>query len=170
MRLLKLLHQFKVLLGLGSNLGDKKENIAHAINHIGKTLYIKRTSNLYQTCPTGYIDQPDFYNRCITVETELFPLSLLAFLKDTEIGLGRKRSIKWGPRLIDIDILLFDVKLIYSRRLAVPHKEMLKRKFAMLPACEIAGDWIYPGLHKTVKALYRERREALAVQKIMKIR
>ncbi|NOZ84544.1 MAG: 2-amino-4-hydroxy-6-hydroxymethyldihydropteridine diphosphokinase [Epsilonproteobacteria bacterium] len=155
---------------MGSNLGSKKENIAQAIDCIGKTLYIKRASSLYKTGPTGYIDQPDFYNRCITVETELLPFSLLAFLKNTEIGLGRKHSIRWGPRLIDIDILLFDIKLIYSRRLAVPHKEMLRRKFAMLPACEIAGDWIYPGLHKTVKALYRERREALAIQKIIKVR
>ncbi len=163
------MHQFKALLGLGSNLGNKKGNIAQAIDRLGKILYIKQASSLYKTGPIGYVDQPDFYNRCITVETELFPFSLLTFLKDTEIGLGRKHSIRWGPRLIDIDILLFDIKLIYSRRLTVPHKEMLRRKFAMLPACEIAGDWIYPGLHKTVKALYRERREALAIQKIVKV-
>jgi len=164
------LPQSEVLLGIGSNLDNREENISKALIALERHLVIKRVSSLYETEPIGYVNQPDFLNLCIKVETEMNPFELLSFLKAVESELGRKESLRWGPRTIDIDILLFDVKLIYSRRLTVPHKELLRRKFAMEPACEIAGQWIYPGLHRTLKALYRERREALAIQKVIKIR
>jgi len=163
------LPQSEVLLGIGSNLGNREENISKALAALERHLVIKRVSSLYETEPIGYVNQPDFLNLCIKVETEMNPFELLSFLKAVESELGRKESLRWGPRTIDIDILLFDVKLIYSRRLIIPHKELLRRKFAIKPACEIAGDWIYPGLQKTLKALYRERREAFAIQKVRKI-
>ena len=121
-----------VFLGLGSNIGDKLINLRFAcslINGFGHTK-IEKYSSVYKTKPVGYRNQPDFFNACIRVSTELGPFKLLKFVKRVEKLMGRDFSAKrWGPRLIDIDILLFNNAVIKSKILAVPHRELLNRGF-----------------------------------------
>lgn len=158
------MHRYKVLIGIGCNIGDRKSSIFNAIAAM-KFCDIKRVSNLYETSPVGYVDQPEFYNLCVTVVTNTMPFAFLSMLKNIEHKMGRANGARWGPRIIDLDILLFNDKIIFSRRLIVPHKEMPNRKFVLEPSIEIAGDWIVPG-SVSVDALYRERREALKSQTV----
>ncbi len=156
------MHRCKVLIGIGSNIGDRKSSIIKAIGEL-KFCNVEKISAVYETSPIGYSDQPDFYNLCLTAVTDIMPFAFLSLLKNIEHKMGRTNGIRWGPRIIDLDILLFDDKLIFSKTLIVPHIEMLNRRFVLEPSIEIAGDWIVPGT-KSVEALYRERREVLELQ------
>lgn len=129
----------QVFLGLGSNLGNKKNNIANAIKEIAlltNTTVIQK-SKLYNTKPEGHLDQPDFINAAIEIETKLSPQKLLAELQQIEIKLGREKTFKGGPRIIDIDILTYDNLEISTPELTIPHPEMNKRNFVLKPLSEI---------------------------------
>lgn len=130
-----------VYLGLGSNLGSREENIADAIEMLDghSDISIKLCSALYETKPYGYKEQPDFINACAKAETFLEPHRLLEVIHVIEEAQGRKRELHWGPRTIDIDILLYDSRIIDTEDLHIPHIDMQNRMFVLAPLAEIAG-------------------------------
>ncbi len=147
-------------IALGSNLGDRRENIELAIERIGElegTSFVARSS-LHETRPVGIEDQPDFLNACCVVSTSLSPRALLGALQEIERGLGRDRSHeqRWGPRMIDLDLLLVDDLVIDEPALTIPHPRMHERAFVLEPLAEIAGELVHPVLSATIRAL-RER-------------
>jgi len=127
-----------VYLALGSNLGNKLENIQKAINILKKNgIEIISYSKLYETTPYGVTEQPNFLNIVVKVDTDKEPEELLKLIKQTEKEIGREDTFKWGPRIIDIDILLYE-KLIYrSNTLTIPHPEIKKRDFFLIPLLNI---------------------------------
>lgn len=146
-------------LGLGSNLANKRANVRKAIQLIRtiKCLKVISVSGLYRTEPWGYKDQPSFLNAAVKIETSLSPLKLLLFLKGIEKKMGRKsHKIKWGPRIIDIDILLYGMDKLKNRTLQIPHPGMHERTFVLGPLAEIAPRAVHPVLKKTIKKLLKE--------------
>jgi len=129
----------KVYLSLGSNIGNRQKYIESAIELIGKTQRIKilKKSGLYETSPVGYVEQDLFLNAVIKIETDFSAREILKIINKIENELDRKREIKWGPRTIDIDILIFSDKKIDETDLIIPHKEMLNRLFVLVPLIEI---------------------------------
>lgn len=133
-------------LGLGSNIGDRRANIDQAIEMLKaqRDVEIIKASSIYETAPVGYRDQPDFLNAVVMIETRLKPRELLNAVLSIESLMGRKRTIRWGPRVIDIDILLYDNEQLDEDDLHIPHPRMLEREFVMKPLAEIAPDLILP--------------------------
>lgn len=147
----------KVFLSIGTNLGNKKENLTTAINLINSienTKVVKQSSFLV-TKPFGYTKQDDFLNGCLEVETLLSAQEFLKEILNIELKMGRVREIKWGPRIIDIDILFFDREIIEEENLAVPHPWICEREFVLKPLAEIAPNLIHPLEGKTISMLYR---------------
>lgn len=142
-----------VFLGIGSNLGDREENLAQARDSIEAFVRIEAVSPVYETDAWGFEDQPAFLNQVIHIKTSLSPQALLNRIKRIEKDLGRKKSFRWGPRLIDIDILFFADYIIESASLTIPHKELHKRAFVLVPLADIAPDFVHPVFNQTVSAL-----------------
>ena len=146
----------KVYLGLGSNLGNREENLRKALSILHETdaIRVKTVSSCYETEPVGPVtDQNDFYNIVVEVETTLSPRELLTRINSAERRLGRARGERWGPRVIDIDILLWDNKILEEEGLKIPHPEMTTRAFVLTPLSEIAPDVIHPTAHKSMAEL-----------------
>ena len=122
-------------LGLGSNIGDRKQQLLKAIDLIGniKGIKVTKQSSIYETAPIGYTDQPNFLNLCLEIETELSPQQLLKHCLDIEQQLHRVREIRWGPRTLDIDILLYSDNIIETDNLSIPHPRMQERAFVLIP-------------------------------------
>lgn len=140
-------------LGLGSNLGNKEENLAVAIEKIGacEGVRVVKKSSFYKSKPVGGPPQPDFANGVIEVETDIGPQALLRDFKKIELEIGRgPGGVKWGPRLIDIDILLYDDMITKDEDLIIPHRYMHERIFVLGPMCEISPETKHPILKKTV--------------------
>ena len=144
----------KAALLLGSNLGNRQENLLKALNFIEQFAgTVEKKSFLYQTAPWGIVEQDDFLNQAVLIETSLLPQQLLKMLLDIEKMLGRVRREKWGPRIIDIDILYYDNEIIDEKDLKVPHPYMQERRFSLVPLHEISPDWVHPVLHKSVSQM-----------------
>lgn len=135
-----------VYIGLGSNLGDRRAHLADAIHYLQNSLNIRviATSSIMETLPWGHTDQPDFLNGVTEIRTDFSPAELLKFLKEGEQFLGRTPTEKWGPRVIDMDILLFGNRIINDTHLIVPHPEMTRRRFVLDPLLELNPDVIHP--------------------------
>ncbi len=145
----------QVFLGLGSNLGDRKKNIQDAVRRIqerGIAGGIK-VSSLYETEPEGVKKQPLFLNGVLEMETDLSPQELLAALKSIEKQGGRKKGWKWGPRIIDLDLLLYGDLVMKEEDLEVPHPLLAERPFVLIPLAEIAPEFVHPVLKKTISGL-----------------
>lgn len=142
-----------VYLALGSNLGDRQQHLSDALQHLRGALSIEHISSIYETEPVGYLDQPPFFNLVCKGTTNLSPLALLKFVKDAEMYLGRQVTFRNGPRVIDIDILLYDTLSIQAEQLTIPHPRMAERAFVLVPLVEIAPDVIEPTSAKTAQAL-----------------
>ncbi|MCM8710926.1 2-amino-4-hydroxy-6-hydroxymethyldihydropteridine diphosphokinase [Clostridium sp. SYSU_GA19001] len=142
-------------IAFGSNLGNKKENIYNAIEYINSSTHTKviKVSSLYETKPVGYENQDNFINGTLQAKTLLSPKELIAFLLDVEKKLKRERTIKWGPRTIDLDVLLYDNLITSFEEIVIPHPRMHERMFVLEPLCEIAPYVIHPILDKRIYEL-----------------
>lgn len=139
-------------LGMGSNIGDRFAQIEQAVRlleDIG-TIEVDKLSSVYETEPVGYLDQPKFLNLVCQIRTTLTPHQLLRQVQSIEQRLKRVRTIRWGPRTIDIDILLFGDQMVHDPDLIIPHPRMLQRSFVMVPLAELDPNRIIPGTTKTV--------------------
>ena len=158
-------NQTCVTLALGSNLGDRCANLHHALKELSAQVTTFKTSGIYETPPWGFTEQPVFFNQVISGKTTLDPHELLTFIKSIEQEMGRIKNFVNGPRLIDIDILLFGKQTINTADLVIPHPRMLDRGFVLLPLAEIEPDLIIPGTIKTVSD-YLEKVDVSGIIKI----
>ena len=146
-----------VYIGLGSNVGDRHRNCLTAIELLRQNgLLVARQSSMHETEPWGVTDQPEFVNMTVETETDLAPIKLLEVLKKIEKDMGRQDTIKWGPRIIDLDILLYDDIIMKTDSLTIPHSLMHERAFVLRPLSEIAGNFIHPVLKKSITDLLKE--------------
>ena len=146
----------KVFLSYGSNMGDKEDFIEEAIYKIGRCPYMEdvKCSHNYVTAPYGYLEQDTFVNGVLEAVTLFTPYELLDYLHTLEAEAGRERKIHWGPRTLDLDILLFGDLVMNTEKLTIPHADMANRKFVLEPLSELAGWVIHPVLHKSVNEMY----------------
>jgi 2-amino-4-hydroxy-6-hydroxymethyldihydropteridine diphosphokinase len=151
----------RVYLSLGSNVGDRETNLCEAIHALSSTdgIRVTRISSWYETDPVGNTEQPAFVNVAAEIETALAPLELLNAVKTVEQRLGRRPSERWGPREIDIDLVLWGSRVMDTERLILPHREFRNRAFVLVPLAEIAKDAVDPVTGLTVGEL-AERPEA----------
>ena len=157
-----------IFLLLGSNLGDRTENLRRASAEVELlNCIIKKKSAIYETAPWGMDDQQDFYNQVIELQTSLEPEALLEKILAIETKLGRIRTGKWGPRTIDIDILLFGQTIVNSATLTLPHPGIPARRFVLVPLAEVAPDVIHPVLMKSVEVLLEECEDRLEVKRVI---
>lgn len=154
-----------VYIGLGSNMGDRAGNLFSAYNHIITTKGIRplRLSRFYETAPVGGPPQPMFLNAAIGITTSLSPHQLLERFRHIENLMGRIRLERWGPRTIDIDILLYDDKIVDDDLLKIPHPLMQERLFVLEPLVAIAPNVVHPVFKKTVFQLYKEAGTPLSI-------
>ena len=132
-------------LGLGSNIGDRAANLADALVHLARRGgHLVRLSSVYETAPVGFTDQPDFLNMVICVDVALDPPEMLRACLAIESAMGRVRRQRWGPRIIDIDLLLWDGPPVETADLELPHPRMAERQFVLVPLAEIAPDLRLP--------------------------
>jgi 2-amino-4-hydroxy-6-hydroxymethyldihydropteridine diphosphokinase len=155
-------------LGLGTNLGNRLENLKKAVENISTSAgEVISSSQLYETEPWGFKSGDHFLNMVIQINTSLKPADLLKQLLKIEIGMGRVRGAeKYSSRIIDIDILLYENEIIRKPYLKVPHPLMSERKFVLVPLCEIAPEMIHPVLNKTFAALLKECGDERVVKRI----
>lgn len=142
-----------VYLALGSNLGNRSENLHTANESLEPEVRVINCSPVYETPPWGYSDQPKFLNQVIEAETDLTPEELLEFVKKIELKIGRKETFRYGPRSIDMDIIFFDHLVIDSPPLVIPHARLAERGFVLMPLADLAPDFLHPVLGETVLSL-----------------
>lgn len=151
----------RIYLSLGSNIGDKRKNLLEAIRKIGEleNTEVVKSSTILETEPFGYLEQDNFLNACLEIKTLMTAQEFLKEILQIELDMGRVREIKWGPRIIDIDILFYDKEIIEEDNLAVPHPWICEREFVLGPLSEIAPNYIHPLEKKTITMLARKLKE-----------
>jgi GTP cyclohydrolase-4 len=145
----------EVYLGLGSNLGDREQNLARATDLLAQRVKIDKTSSLYVTEPVDHRDQPLFLNAVCRIRTSLAPEELLGLAKRIEAALGRKPSFRNGPRPIDIDILFYGDRVVNVPHLVIPHPRVQERAFVLVPLAEVAPRLVHPVSGQTVTEMVR---------------
>ena len=152
---------------IGGNLGNRLKNLKQAVEFIGsRGGKITGLSSVYETAAWGKTDQPPFLNQVIALQTNRAASDLMTAVLEIEEKMGRKRLDRYGPRIIDIDILLYGNEIHHSKHLKVPHPELPNRRFALVPLAELAADLIHPVLQKSVSKLLAECEDGLAVNKL----
>lgn len=153
---------------IGSNSGDRLGQLNQAHEFIAKEIgSAVAKSKIYETAPWGKTDQPHFLNQALRIETPFSPHELLFKVQSIEQKLGRTRMEKWGERLIDIDIIYFEDKIIDSSNLAIPHPHLTERKFVLIPLTEISPEFIHPILQKSNAQLLKECTDTLSVKEFI---
>ncbi|OGW37499.1 MAG: 2-amino-4-hydroxy-6-hydroxymethyldihydropteridine diphosphokinase [Nitrospirae bacterium GWD2_57_9] len=152
-------------IGIGSNVGDKKANCLKAVELLKQAGNVLALSALYYTEPVGYHEQEDFINAVAAFETERSPRELLDLCLRIEDMLGRKRTVRWGPRTIDLDILLYGDVVVNLPDLVIPHPLMATRKFVLVPLAEIAPQAAHPLVKKNASKLLSELKDTSTVMK-----
>jgi 2-amino-4-hydroxy-6-hydroxymethyldihydropteridine diphosphokinase len=142
-----------VYLSLGTNIGDRAANLKEAVASLPPQMTVKKKSNVYETPPWGYTEQDAFLNQVVQVTTYLEPEPLLKHLKRLEVALGREPTFRYGPRLIDIDILFYDDLVFKSPSLIIPHPNVHERGFVLLPMMDIAPDHVHPVNRKSIREM-----------------
>ena len=142
-------------IGFGSNIGDKLayiENAIHALS-VAEEITLQTISSLYKTAPVGYEAQADFLNGVVAIQTCLSPHALLHTLKDIETTVGRQHRTRWGPREIDMDVLIYGDLCLHTPDLIIPHPEMYLRRFVLVPLAEVAPDLVHPVFNESILTL-----------------
>ena len=139
-----------VYIALGTNLGERLDNLRAAIDALGPDVHVLAKSHVYETPPWGYEDQPAFLNMVVKADTGLEPDVLLKYLKQLEAELGREKSVRWGPRLIDLDILFYDDLVIDTPPLVIPHPRLHERGFVLVPLADVGAEVVHPVLGEFV--------------------
>ena len=142
-----------VYLALGANLGDRSASLRTAVERLRDAVAVERMSSVYETEPAYLLDQPHFLNMALRGRTTLDPHALLAFLKRIERDMGRAAGPRYGPRTIDLDILLYDSLALATAQLTLPHPRMAERPFVLAPLAEIAPELVPPGWNRSIGAL-----------------
>ena len=143
-----------ILLGLGTNIGNRQENILTALQLLNKVVKILQVSSLYETEPVGFKNQPQFLNIVVSIDTTLSPMILLQKCLEIEEEMGRKRLVHWGPRLIDIDILTYKNETVNEENLKIPHPFLAERKFVLIPIAELNEKFCLQG--KSIATLLKD--------------
>ena len=154
----------EILLGTGSNEGDRLQNLHRACTMLEETVgELKGRSSVYETAPWGVSEQPAFLNQVLLLTTNMTARELLVTILDIEVRMGRVRDKKWGPRLIDIDILFFGDRIIEEDDLVVPHPGISQRRFVLTPLAEVAPEWVHPQHGRSVRNLLQSCEDPLEV-------
>ena len=155
-----------IFLALGSNIGDRAENLMSALSFLQSNgAYISTVSSFYETAAIGP-KQRSFYNAVLKAKTQMDPIELLSFTQTIETAMGRKKRARWSPRIIDVDILFFGDEILDKQGLTIPHKEMTQRLFVLAPLFEIAADFIHPVFNKSIAEIIKESPQNIKDQKI----
>ena len=153
-----------VYLSLGSNMGKREENLKGALRLLRGKIIINKVSSFYDTPPVGYTEQPNFINAVCEAVTSLDPEKLLILIKQIEEDMGRTPNFPNGPRIIDIDILIYGKEIIHTNQLTIPHPRMTQRAFVLIPFAEIAPDIIHPISHNTVHELLTKSGQTINIK------
>ena len=142
-----------VFIALGSNLGDREAYLKMGREALAEVMEIEKVSSIYETPPWGVLEQPKYLNQVVQGKTNCLPLNLLLFLKETEKKIGRTEGVRYGPRVLDLDILFFGEQVLNLENLQIPHPRIAERAFVLVPLNEIAPTWRHPANKLTIAEL-----------------